>query len=916
MSLRSKSSSRRASLAGKFIPITATCIAALLSATTGVALAQDASSGNQSVETIVVTGFSQSLKTSEAIKRNSVNVVEAISAEDIGKLPDMSIADSLARLPGLAAQRVDGRSQVIAIRGLSPDFAGTTFNGRDQVSTGDNRGVEFDQYPAEILTGAVVYKTADASIIGAGLSGTVDLKSARPLDYDGRQFAVGARGEYNTLGNLTPEVGPVGQRYNVTFIDQFLGKKLGIAIGFAHLDTPFQEEHYKAWWWALGSDLVSWGGNPIGQPLDATALEGAEIWVRSKSQVRDGLVATVEYQPNEHWHSVLDLYWSNFNQKEYMHGAMWTADAWTGYGATHIGMSNVGTTTYMGTKLVTSGTWNNLRPVVRNDYNTRIDNLASVGWKNEFTYGRFSAAADLSYSNARRNERQMELYAGRTSVSDVAFVIPTTPKFPTLTPSVSFSDPANVVLFDAQGWGHDGRIGVPSQKDTIQAARLNGKYDIGGPIDSVEFGANFQTREKARSYVVYFATQKAPLTQVSSDLLYKPVSLGFAGFGSVLAFNQMAVLNKYYTTALNMSDGDWRKDFKVREKVATAYAKVNFKTELAGIDIKGNVGGQLIHTDQESSAFNVSVLPPTVTNHAGKSYYDFLPSINVVADLGNGSLLRVGLAKTMARPRMDELRAAASAGVDTITHLWSGNGGNPRLSPWRADAVDISFEHYLSDKSYFAIAGFYKNLTSYIYNQTINNYNFTGYVDPAGNVALNNFGTYSAPANGHGGYMRGVEVSTTLDGNLFASALDGFGAIFSFSWTDTSIKPNGPGTPLTATLPGLSKAVADATLYYEKDGFSFRIAEKYRSDYRGEITYLFSDLVYTRILSEAQTDMQLGYDFQDGSLQGLSVLLQVNNLTDTPYRTVQDGNFGSGGRQPQEYDLYGRQILLGLNYKL
>jgi len=875
----------------------------------------------QEVETVTVTGFRQSMISSEAIKKDSVNLVEAISALDIGKLPDTSIADSLARLPGLAAQRVDGRSQVIAIRGLSPDFAGTTFNGRDQVSTGDNRGVEFDQYPAEILTGVVVYKSSDPVIIGAGLSGTVDLKSARPLDYDGRQIALGARGEYSTLGNLTPEVSPFGQRYNVTYIDQFLNKKLGVAIGFAHLDSPFQEEHYKAWWWA-NTDL--WGTPQAGKPSDATALEGAELWARSKDQVRDSMIATVELQANDVWHSTLDLYYSNFNQKEYMHGIMWTADPWTAYGANPaIGIQNAGTTDYLGNKLVTSGTWQYVRPVVRNDYNTRVDVLHSVGWKNEFNFGKLTAFADVSFSDAKRNESQMELYAGRTAVSNVAFDVPTRPMFPSLKPSVSFADPANVVLFDAQNWGHDGRIGIPHQKDVIEAARLDAKYDFGGLIDNVELGINYQTRKKSRSYVVYFATQKTPLSQVSSDLLYSPVSLDFAGFGPILSFNPAAVAAKYYNTVLNLSDGDVRKDFWVKEKVATTYAKINFKTEVGGVELKGNVGAQLIHTDQTSSAFNLSGYVqgstlPTASNLAGKSYWDFLPAINVMADFGGGSILRAVVAKTMARPRMDEMRAAASASVDLLTHLWSGSGGNPKLAPWRADAIDISFEHYISDSSYFAIAGFYKNLTSYVYQQDVPHFDFTGYIDPAGNTskASSPYGDYYTTANGKGGYVRGMEVSAQLDGNLLTDVLDGFGATASFSWTDTSIKPDGPGTALNATLPGLSKAVGDLTLYYEKNGFSFRVAEKYRSDFRGEITGLFADRVFTRILAETQTDLQIGYDFQTGSLEGLSLQFQVNNLFNSAYRTVQDPSTGSPSRYPLEYNLYGRQLLMGVNYKL
>ncbi|MDE2495548.1 MAG: TonB-dependent receptor [Alphaproteobacteria bacterium] len=873
------------------------------------------------VETVVVTGFRHSIETSEMIKRQSSQIVEAISAEDIGKLPDLSIADSLARLPGLAAQRVDGRAQVVAIRGLSPDFAGTTLNGRDQVSTGDNRGVEFDQYPAEILTGAVVYKTADVSLVGQGLSGTIDLRSARPLDYDGRQVAFGARGEYNTLGNATHSVSPFGNRFNLTYIDQFLNHTLGVAIGFAHLDSPFQEQHYKAWWWA---NTDPWGAPQVGKPSDATTLEGAEVWARAKSQVRDGTIATVEFEPNGHFHSTLDLYYSNFDQKEYMNGIMWTDDPWTSYNGNYIGYNNVGTTVVQGTKLVTTGAWFNLRPVVRNDYNTRTDVLSSVGWNNVFTAGKWIFKTDLSYSGAKRNERQIETYAGsQTLDSNFAFVIPVTPAFPKFTPGMSYSDPTTIQLFDAQVWGHDGRIGVPRQKDTIEAARIDLQRDIdSGIFSSVEVGVNFETRQKKRTYTVYFANllnNRAPVS-VSSDLLNNPVSLSFAGIPGVMSDNVLGALNKYYVQTLSMSANDYNKDFTVKEKVLTSYAKIDIDTDVYGVKLRGNVGAQLVHTDQWSDAYDIdqSTSSPVGNVASGKSYYDFLPSINLVADFGDGNIVRMGLAKTMARPRVDDERAAGTVGVDVTTRLWSGSGGNPKLSPWRADAVDLTYEHYFNGTSYVAVAGFYKNLTSYIYTQNVQ-HDFTGYVNTTAVTPVSNIGMYSTPANGKGGYLRGVEFSTALDGTLFSGALDGFGTLLSFSWTDTSIKPDGPGTSLTATLPGLSKAVADATFYYEKGGFSFRIGEQYRSDFRGEINYLFADRVYTRILGEAQTNLQVSYEFQEGQFQGLSLLAQVNNLTNSPYRTVQDSNFsgGTGGaRAPLEYDVYGTQVLFGLNYKL
>ncbi|PJF33276.1 MAG: TonB-dependent receptor, partial [Phototrophicales bacterium] len=122
-----------------------------------------------------------SLIKSQRIKRNAIAIVEAISAEDIGKLPDSSIADSIARLPGIAAQRLDGRASRVTVRGFGENESSTTFNGREQVSIGDNRGVEFDLYPSEIMAGVTVYKTPNATLDAEGIAGNIDLQTIRPL---------------------------------------------------------------------------------------------------------------------------------------------------------------------------------------------------------------------------------------------------------------------------------------------------------------------------------------------------------------------------------------------------------------------------------------------------------------------------------------------------------------------------------------------------------------------------------------------------------------------------------------------------------------------------------------------------------------------------------------------------------------
>jgi len=211
---------------------------------------------------ITVTGIRHSIETAIEKKQSSTSIIEAISAEDLGKLPDISIAESIARLPGLSAQRVGGRAQVISVRGLSPDFSTTLLNGREMVSTGDNRSVEFDQYPAELIGGVLVYKTPDAGLIGQGLSGTIDMQTVRPLDFNQPVGVVGLRGEHNSLGSAANSDG-TGNRFNASYIWQSADHTFGFAAGFAHQDTPVQEEQFGLYepWKDRNND-----GSPLDRP--------------------------------------------------------------------------------------------------------------------------------------------------------------------------------------------------------------------------------------------------------------------------------------------------------------------------------------------------------------------------------------------------------------------------------------------------------------------------------------------------------------------------------------------------------------------------------------------------------------------------------------------------------------------------
>lgn len=934
-----KADPRRCSVAMQTSPIAAAVSTLLLSVGTAHAQQAPTTQASDGSQSIVVTGIRRAIETSIATKRNSDSIVEAISAEDIGKLPDVSIAESLARVPGLAGQRVGGRVQAIQIRGLSSDFAGTTLNGRQQVTTGDNRSVEFDQFPSELINGATIYKTPDAGLLGQGLSGTIDMQTIRPLDLRGRKVSLNARREANSQGELNAGTDANGNRFSLSYIDQFANNTVGVALGYAHLDSPGQELHYKAWGFGkLNADCTAhpeWGcSQATGVPAGATVQNGFEATALSRLQKRDGLMAVLEYKPSKDLHSTVDLYYSKFKKDETMRGLMnGLAEGWSGNPG--VAYSNVKTTTIGSTTLVTSADLANTNFIVRNDKNTRDDKLKSLGWNLKAKLGdTWTGVGDLSYSSAERDENVIETYAGARRVNPTpppatlqtygttGISIDPSSSFPRFTPGLNYADASTIYLSDpAHDWGHDGLWKLPHAKDVIKSGRFDLRRDMDGFLSHVNLGFDYTTRQKDRRMNELQANLKsgrAP-TLVPGSLIESPTSLAFVGIPGVLSYNVMGALAQLYDLTPQAIDQIINRNYDVKEKVGTAYAKLNFEGKVGSVPVRGNFGLQFVHTDQSSTGF--AKQPGDIATHPvqqvtrGTKYSDVLPSFNMVFELPSDSYVRFGVAETMARGRMDDMRAGGEVSFNpTAATKWSGSAGNPELQPWRATSLDLSFEKYFGKRSYLAAAVWYKDLESYIYTQQIPT-DFAAYQSlyPA-SANQSTQGLLNTPSNGQGGHIWGVEYSASMEAGVWVPALDGFGVTANVSHTLNDLEPNGPGTG--KVLPGLSGITAGLTAYYEKYGFSARISNRYRSAYRGEITGLHNARTFSNILADRQTDLQLGYEFNSGALKGLSVLLQVNNLTNSPYATRQGNGLTGDVIAPEEYNKYGRQTLLGINYKL
>lgn len=255
---------------------------------------------------------------------------------------------------------------------------------------------------------------------------------------------------------------------------------------------------------------------------------------------------------------------------------------------------------------------------------------------------------------------------------------------------------------------------------------------------------------------------------------------------------------------------------------------------------------------------------------------------------------------------MDQLSSFSRSEVNNDRE-WSGSGGNPYLDPFRATALDVSYERYFGTKGYVSVAGFYKDLQSYIFDFTNTGFDFTGFPNLSGRVPTSNIGKFTQPVNGKGGTISGIELAASVPLNMLTPALDGFGIMASYSDTSSKIQPFGDGD--VRPLPGLSRRVATLTAYYEKHGFQARVATRNRSKFIAEIEGFGADREYKYADAETVTDLQLGYEIQTGPAKGLNFLLQVNNVTNEPYREL-DAN-GS----ETKLDTYGRTMLFGVTYK-
>ncbi len=925
-------------LGSSAIALTAAALAAPAFAqeTTPQAAATEAPAADDGA--IVVTGYRASLNASASIKRTAPTIVEALSAEDIGKLPDVSIADSLARLPGVTSQRLEGRDQRLSIRGLGPDFGTTLLNGREQVTVGDNRGVEYDQYPAEFFKNVVVYKAPTPSLVAAGIAGTVDLRMLRPLAQKDRIISLQLRGQMNGQKKLNPDGSRYGYRASAAYVDKFADDTFGIAIGVSVTDAPSQNERYNAW-----------GFPNSGSTGGALLLGGAKPYVQSNKLQRYGAVATLEYQPSDNFHSTLDILYSKFKETQILRGIEFPIAPDWGSGAT----VQPGYTVDNG--LVTQATVSGVHAVQRNDRNKRDADNFSVGWNNQVKLSdKINLNVDASYSYAKRTDDLLETYTGTgygaTGPSDTLNISANPNGTFNIVPTLNYADKTIFGLTDPRGWGYNGTKAVvqagflnrPKFKDELISLRadLDGSIEGAGPIAGWQVGGNFSRRKKTSAFTSYFLCPNGAGTNCSVDsgttqfapipdqAIVGSVPLAYLGVPSMLALNPVYLVNNSLASVYDNRPVSLVRDNTVTEKVWTAYGMLKLDGDVGGRKLTGSIGVQAVYTDQsstgsisnfDSATGTVLVVPAT----GGDKFWRVLPSANFSLEVANSTFVKLAGSLSMVRPRLDQERVNQELNFsfqnigssDPTRPFFTSNGGNALLRPYKAANVDVSIEHYFPKGGYVSFAGYYKKLTDFVNPSRNLPYDFAAVASTLPTAIQSQLattvGVVSQPLNDGEGSLKGAEFTLSLPFSLLSPSLDGFGFYGSGSYTDSTIRLNSdPTNPIT--LPGLSDWVGNASVYYEKHGLQVRASYRYRSKFLAEVAGLSANPTYRTAKAEGILDAQIGYDFQPGSaLEGLSILFQARNLTDRPFITYQNNDV----RQVIDYQRYGRDFYVGISYK-
>ncbi|MDY4338604.1 TonB-dependent receptor [Xanthomonas sp. LF07-6] len=840
----------------------------------------DAKTGQQPVtlDNVMVVGQRASLEQAVQAKQLDDHVVEVISADNMGQMPNVTVAEALVRLPGVNGTRDRGNESLATVRGLGPRMTMGTVNGREIASSEPNRAVRWEVFPTEIVSTVKVYKTPSADLIAGGIAATVDISTINPLDHTGPTFVATGGPVYYDEAKDARDYSPWGQRLGASWIHR-INDNLAVALGATYQKQKNAGVSIGSWGYTDASNARDVDGDG---KVDYTPW-GAADQLKLTEQTRTGAMGTVQWRSGN-LELKLDGLYSRIRIDEDQRQNWFNNLGYSIYSASNPYTTPGSSYTIVDGDVV-AGTLANSKlqvdhVVARYD---EVKTLAAGGLNAKWRGDVWTLGSDLSFSQAKRDNDWRAVRFGSN---------PDTVSFDFrhgVTPTISTSS-------DAPEWGISGQTEPQALRDRIAALALSASRAIeDSPVTALEFGARASRREKQNRHFTSFQSGYSQPISAYQDLIY-PVTmpdlnvptltggdldaiakLGFGGFDPSLATEQRL--------------DHWN----VEENVREAFAKAVFSSQWFGVDVTGNAGVRVVHTDTDSHGYDTvgGVVQPS---SAGKTYTDVLPSATVNFLIDPERILRLSVAKVMARPPLDELRTGrALDDPNTTVGQLTGSGGNPQLNPFRATQLDLSYEWYFHKEALAALALYRKWVDSSI-----------GYKTQHETIDGRDY-LISGPFNGGGGYINGAEL-TFQTPFFFIPHMENFGIYSNYSYVESNLHEFSPAdNPLP--LSGLARNTGTLDLWYNNNKFEARIGYKYHSPYT--VVYGWNAARLARLESEGTVDLSLAWRYSEH----LGFKFQVGNLTNEPLRAYSDNKRNRLANQDDGgYQLFGRRFALEATY--
>ncbi len=735
-----------------------------------VAQSEPAVPAEADVADIVVTGQRLGFSTTSQIKRDAPQSVSVLTTSDLRNIPDTILIDIVRRVPGMQVSQ-GGGGGIVSIRGLSQTE--NRLNGRNFPS-GIGRNFDIATLPGDLVSGVAVYKTPTADQIEGGIAGIVDFRSRRPFDFDGFAASATVKGVHT---NLDGKIDPIVSGYASNRWDTGMGD-IGILVG-----GSFQRQRNAL-------DLLTTNGNrlqtgPGGTNIDAPTSVYKRYFFNNK-ELATGY-GSLQWRPNDALEMVVDVLYnstSNVGGLQNLSVALTqpTRDPVTGVtpaGATATGPFSL----YPGSNIFRSGNYRDVP--IESGLDLFGGKLAAFQAGYNATYKQEAATISFDAAYTRSTFRGPGGGIAMTSTAPtVAYNADVT--YPSFV--IGGVDQANQNSYKFSNFFEY----INRDESDDIALRLDGKYDFDGTLRNIQVGLRYDSRTIGHSGgsrnglvpATIGSVASSQLSELTANDLYDntPVTQRqWASFGPRVLTRYVDRTRGFFGVSGDVPDSP-ASAYSGKEKVVSAYGMASFAVPILGIPVDGNVGLRVTQTDftlngTQANTTLIGGVPTTtlVPQTSGSNYVNVLPSANMRLTLAQNLFLRLSYSKQVSRPGFAQLAPVTTLNFqDRI-----GSSGNPNLKPLRADQLDASLEYYFgSDNSVYA-AGFYKDVSGFIRNETIG-------------TAVAGF-QVTRPANAIDGYVAGAEVGYRQSFSFLPGPLSGLGVQGSYTYVDGSRSPNDAG---------------------------------------------------------------------------------------------------------------------------